>query len=415
MNSMKSYFKLVLPVLVAGLTLVGCKDKTAEEHDYNIPIKASDGSVAKNTFADGILPGQFTVSKAGKKVQFSQGNLQFKASATTWRFAENQYDIVGGANYGIADGNNALMAATYDGWVDLFAWAADNVAFKPYTIATDAKDFISYNYAEELDSVASAWELDTIITYETTHHQDVVVLKDTTYSVDVIDTTKIIVRYDTLSVTEYEYAIKGTVTVAPAAWGKEVISNGGAMADAWRALTADEWSYLLTKRANAKNLVAVARVGGVNGILLFPDGAAPAANIKLGFDNQNGPHRFAYVNNLSIDEFRLMEKEGVVFLPAAGDRLGLNFATAPATADMMSMGAYWAADSKFDGTKVTFKDKIEKEEVVNTKEELRDKQIAEWDAAMQSAGEVSFLPTSIQVTSATYAHGASVRLVTEVK
>ena len=50
-------------------------------------------SVAKN----GMMPNPFTVNASGKKVWFSQGNLQHSGTdaAGTWRFAENQYDRYG--------------------------------------------------------------------------------------------------------------------------------------------------------------------------------------------------------------------------------------------------------------------------------------------------------------------------------
>lgn len=56
----------------------------------------------------------FVVDVTGRKVYFSKGNLQYQASTNTWRFAENQYDVIG-------DGN-ANMSWSYSGWIDLFAW-----------------------------------------------------------------------------------------------------------------------------------------------------------------------------------------------------------------------------------------------------------------------------------------------------
>ena len=66
----------------------------------------------------GALPGAFSVS-ATKKVYFSQGNLQYQASTSTWRFAANQYTRIG------ANGNNNI-SATYTGWIDWFAWGTGN-------------------------------------------------------------------------------------------------------------------------------------------------------------------------------------------------------------------------------------------------------------------------------------------------
>lgn len=59
----------------------------------------------------GAIRGLFSVSST-KKVFFSKGNLQYKASTATWRFAENQYDYVGDGNLNVS--------ATYSGWIDLF-------------------------------------------------------------------------------------------------------------------------------------------------------------------------------------------------------------------------------------------------------------------------------------------------------
>lgn len=55
----------------------------------------------------------FAVSD-GKQVMFSKGNLQYRASTQTWRFAEHQYDCIGSGN--------AKTSAWYDGWIDLFGW-----------------------------------------------------------------------------------------------------------------------------------------------------------------------------------------------------------------------------------------------------------------------------------------------------
>lgn len=75
---------------------------------------------------EGALTGLFSVS-AGKQVYFSRGNLQYQAQFDNWRFAENQYDYVGNSRAGNVDyafdkSDNARIARTYDGWIDLFGW-----------------------------------------------------------------------------------------------------------------------------------------------------------------------------------------------------------------------------------------------------------------------------------------------------
>ena len=59
----------------------------------------------------GALNGVFSLSDTTIAL-FSQGNLQYQATTNTWRFAENQWDIVGYANMNVS--------STYDGWIDLF-------------------------------------------------------------------------------------------------------------------------------------------------------------------------------------------------------------------------------------------------------------------------------------------------------
>lgn len=65
----------------------------------------------------GELKGLFSVS-ASTQIKFSKGNLQYQASSKSWRFAENQYDVIGNANKNIS--------ASYEDWIDLFGWGTGN-------------------------------------------------------------------------------------------------------------------------------------------------------------------------------------------------------------------------------------------------------------------------------------------------
>lgn len=49
-----------------------------------------------------------------QKVQFATGNLEYQASTRSYRFAENQFEILGPANMMISPSN--------EGWIDLFGW-----------------------------------------------------------------------------------------------------------------------------------------------------------------------------------------------------------------------------------------------------------------------------------------------------
>ena len=79
------------------------------------------------------LKGRFSVA-ADKQVTFSPGNLQYKASTSTWAFAENQYDFVGG--------DNTNISSTYDGWIDLFGWGTSGYNDKqPYMSSDNDYDY----------------------------------------------------------------------------------------------------------------------------------------------------------------------------------------------------------------------------------------------------------------------------------
>ena len=97
--------------------------------------------------SEGALPGMFSVAP-DRTVNFSQGNLQYQASTNTWRFAENQWNQVGGNYLGLELGNvyengvkcdNRLASSTYSGWIDMFCWGTSgwdcgNVYYQPYDI-----------------------------------------------------------------------------------------------------------------------------------------------------------------------------------------------------------------------------------------------------------------------------------------
>jgi len=75
---------------------------------------------------EGALSGKFSTNSAGTiAIQFSQGNLQYQASTDTWRFAENQYDVIGE--------DNKNISSSYEGWIDLFGWGTSGYDGKyPY-------------------------------------------------------------------------------------------------------------------------------------------------------------------------------------------------------------------------------------------------------------------------------------------
>jgi len=87
----------------------------------------------------------------GRHVLFAPGNLQWSAknggttptthavadggtAAGTWRFAENQWDIIGS--------DNANISQTYEGWIDIFGWATSGYNEKnPYMTSKHNSDY----------------------------------------------------------------------------------------------------------------------------------------------------------------------------------------------------------------------------------------------------------------------------------
>ncbi len=160
---------------------------------------------------EGALSGLFIVNEAGKIVRFSKGNLQYKASSKTWRFAEEQYDCIGSGN------NN--RSSTYSGWIDLFSWGT------------------------------SGWNSGAVIyqPWEDSH-----------------DDNNHLIGGDKNN--------NLTGIYANADWGVyNAISNGGNEKGLWRTPHYLEWRYIIYDRKDASNLRGQATVNNIHGYVLLPD------------------------------------------------------------------------------------------------------------------------------------------------
>ena len=77
--------------------------------------------------------GRFSVG-ANRWVVFAHGNLQFNAGTSTFRFAPEQYDIIG-------DGNSNV-ASSYSGWIDLMGWGTSGYqGSNPWLSTTNVTDY----------------------------------------------------------------------------------------------------------------------------------------------------------------------------------------------------------------------------------------------------------------------------------
>lgn len=211
----------------------------------------------------GVLPGAFSVS-ATQQVHFSQGNLQYRASTNTWRFAEHQYDYVGSANSNIS--------STYSGWIDLFGWGTSGwnsgaVCYQPWSTSTTYSDYYPGG--------------------------------------------------------SYTNGLTGAYAEADWAW-HNAISNGGNAAHQWRTLTESEWEYLLRSRTNASSKCGTGNINGVGGLIILPDSwtqPSGCPQFNSGYASNYGDWTH---NSYTLAQWAQMESAGAVFLPAAGGRYGTN-------------------------------------------------------------------------------------------
>ncbi len=120
-------------------------------------------------------------------------------------------------------------------------------------------------------------------------------------------------------------------------WGTNQIGNDAP--NTWRTLTYDEWNYLRYNRTNANDLVGVAQVNGVNGLILLPDNWTCPAGVtfKSGFHSSYGVDYYAAYQTFTAEQWSILEKSGAIFLPAVGNRYGSYIN------DVQYYGNYWSA------------------------------------------------------------------------
>ena len=205
---------------------------------------------------EGALTGIFTA--CDKQVVFSQGNLQYRPSSNTWRFADKQYDYIGD--------NNKYISSYYNGWIDLFGWGTSGyehgaVSYQPWSVNNNYGNYYAYGQVD----------------YS---------LNDQTGKAD---------------------------------WGYNPISNGGNAENLWRTLTKDEWDYILNIRYVDSGIrFAKAKVNEVNGLILLPDSWS-ASIYEL--QNTNNTDASYDSNTIDLTSWNYtFENNGAVFLPLSGYR-----------------------------------------------------------------------------------------------
>lgn len=224
----------------------------------------------------------FSVSP-DKTVVFAPGNLQFQAEGCIqednmyngdlvggmWRFAEHQWDFIG-ANPGnsVYDKNERKKQS---GWIDYFCWGTSgwNSGAGRWTPFGLNQSSSQYNPGGSLSN----------------------------------DLTGDYARAD---------------------WGifnkiYNPVTKVNDPAGTWYTMPKDEWAYMLdTRTTPSGKRFAMAQVGDVNGMLIFPDNWNPTWHQTSNDNNYTASYAS---NTMTVAVFQQqLESRGVAFLPAAGNQ-----------------------------------------------------------------------------------------------
>jgi len=209
----------------AGSTSTTVSTNVASNMIYHIAMTGTPGTVQPSY--PGLGTGEFSVSPT-KKVRFSQGNLQYLARKGMWRFAPNQWDIIGNA----AGNTTESGRESQNAWIDLFGYGTSG---KTVNNSNSTSTYYPYQYAR------------------------------------------------------YSYGPAQDISGTQFDWGVNEICNGGNQPNKWRTLTKDEWQFLIAVASGSSTLrggkcgLASVTVGGYTykGLVLVPDNYA-----GLSFTNQ---------------------------------------------------------------------------------------------------------------------------------
>ncbi len=276
-----------------------------------------------------IKPGiGFSVSNS-QRVRLSLGNLQWSAkngdernantthtvagggtAAGTFRFSEHPWDRVGGSGYGNVNhknssgnsvqSNNDYRAANYAGWIDLFAWGT------------------------------SCWSGSGCVSYYMPYQ---ISLSPNNYLPGGSSTTNI-------SGTNADWGVYNAI------WNPA--RNAYDAPGTWRTLTSDEWHYLLRSRVtDGKASVCFAKVrlsdlpnpsGGEGyGLVIPPDEWLTST---FNFTCTSTTSGF---QDITLAQWQMLEKEGCVFLPVAGDMHINHPYNTTIVFSHQSRGFYWSS------------------------------------------------------------------------
>lgn len=262
----------------------------ATESSFTVPEVIADPEHAYMN--DGIninLVRVFTVGHVTDgytKAIFAPGNLQYRANPSTWRFAEHQWDYVGGVEevyqsgthvypqYGnVFEGgvqcNNNEISTSYNGWIDLFGWGTGD---NPTNTSTSNNAYGVFN----------DWGNNAISYGSTTYASG---------------------YWQTPNQDDYNYLINTRKL-------SNVTVSGGAKAEVYG------WGVAT---------ITIASDNEVKGLIFFPDDWDGTANTTFNYPTKSGStwtSNYAFTaNQLSAEVWNNMESKGCVLIPSSGKRM----------------------------------------------------------------------------------------------
>lgn len=330
--------------------LLDYRSNVLASETYTSPVSIARHSGKKLTFFRKKAP-SFSVSPT-KKVVFAPGNVQYKASTKTWRFAQHQWDFVGDATYGtVYDGgvksDNTLISPDYNGWIDLFGWATAGVK-NPDGDYGYASYHSKYRPTDNYPNYIGFGPIDDQGSGMSYSFQGWTDLLLPIGEYDVNDSWVVDER-DTWNTAGAELVRRYSD------WGVHFDSAGVGSNDMtdgeWFTLSYTEQGYLFSGRSNAENLQSYARIhlsaapaDTVAGIVILPDNFIKPQSCSFTPLGGYGVNTY-YAGSASSSQglsgsWEEMEGAGAVFLPIAGTRWYVDMEQNPVNAIVRWDGSY---------------------------------------------------------------------------
>lgn len=306
-------------IMIPEVTLSGCT-VTVNIMNGDTVVRTMTRTGVNATLAYNCIHtlGNFTFNAPGfsvstsKRVVFAPGNLQFQAAGCvqednlnngdlvggTWRFAEHQWDCIGDNPGNSIPGNTQPgkeLRRKQSDWIDLFSWGTSG-----------------------WNSGAARW------TPFGTGQSDKYYNPGGSLSNDL------------------------TGNYAKADWGvfNKIYNTSTKVNDpagTWYTMPKEEWAYLLdSNRTSSGKRFAMAQVGGVNGMLIFPDNWDSTWYRTTNDNNYTASYGS---NTMTVAVFQQqLESKGVVFLPAAGNQAAPHTESPiSGVAEVGVSGSYWSS------------------------------------------------------------------------